>query len=111
MQIKTFISELEANDFIKTIKPISLSYEKGRIVLIYSTFPTVEEMKAKKIREDKAEAMVGLKEAEMQLQYLQTIANLSEEDAKIVKGSIEGVEGNIKNYKAKLKTIELWKNE
>ncbi len=55
--------------------------------------------------------MVGLKEAEMQLQYLQTIANLSEEDAKIVKGSIEGVEGNIKNYKAKLKTIELWKNE
>lgn len=111
MQIKTFKSEQKANDFIKTIKPISLSYEKGKIVLIYSTFPTVEEMKAKKIREDEAEAMVGLKEAEMQLQYLQIVASFSEEDAKIVEGSIKGVEGNIKNYKAKLATIELWKNE
>ena len=110
MYIKTFDNELEANAFIDTVKPLSVSYEDGGIIVIYNTIPTVAEMKAKKIRDDEAEALVGLAEAEMQLIYLNTVKDQSDEDAKIVKNSLESCEQNIKNYKAKLKAIEIWKS-
>ena len=115
MFIKVFTNPNEANNFIKTIKPLSVEYQKGlfrdKITVTYTKFSTVKEMRDKKIRDDEAEALVGLEEAYMQLEYLQTIEKLSDEDAKIVEGSIKGCKQNIKNYQAKLETIELWKSQ
>jgi hypothetical protein len=115
MFIKVFTNPEEANNFIKTIKPLSIEYQKGvfrdKIVLTYTITPTVKEMRAKKIREEEAESLVGLEEAFMQLEYLQAIEKLSEEDAKIVEGSIKGCKQNIKNYQTKLETIKLWKSQ
>lgn len=110
MKIKTFDSEEEVNAFIDTIKPISLEV-KDKIILIYDDHPSPEEVREKKIRDDESEARAGLQEAVMHLQYLNIIADQSEEDAKIVEASIKGCKQNIKNYQAKLKAIELWKNE
>jgi len=115
MFIKVFTNSNEANNFIKTIKPLAVEYQKGlfrdKIIITYSEFSTVKEMRAKKIKDDEAEARIGLEEAFMQLEYLQNIEKLSEEDAKIVEGSIKGCKQNIKNYQAKLETIELWKSQ
>jgi len=111
MYIKTFTNTKKANDFIDTVKPQSVEYQDGKIIVFYNKTPTVEEMRKKKIREDEAEALIGLEEAKMQLEYLETIEKLSEEDAKIVEGSIKGCKQNIKNYQAKLETIKLWKSQ
>lgn len=115
MKIKIFTSEQEANIFIDTVKPLSLEYHKkllhDKIVLTYDETLTPEAVRKKKIRNDEAEALAGIQEAMMHLQYLYLIADQSEEDAKIVEGSIKGTEQNIKNYQAKLKAIELWKSE
>ena len=113
MRIKTFISEAEANTFIKTVKPLSLEYHKkpfcDKIVLIYNDLLTSEAVRKKKIEEDEREALTGLEEAQMHLEYLDIVASQSEDEAKLTEGSIKSTKQNIKNYQAKLKAIELWK--
>lgn len=116
MKIKTFTAEDEANQFIDTVKVISLEHQRrencpDKIVVIYAETLTPETTRLKKIHEDEQEALNGIEDAKMHLQYLEIIAAQSEEDAKIVEGSIKGTKQNIKNFEAKLKAIELWKSE
>lgn len=111
MQIKIFTKEEEANNFIKEVEPISLEYHNYYIILIYQEIPSLEERKAKKIKEDEREAMYGLEEAKMQLVYLNLVSKQSDEMFNITKKSIETTEQNIKNYQSKLQAIALWKKE
>lgn len=111
MYIKTFNFTDEANDFIKEVKVVSVQYDQGTIVVIYNPILSPEHMRAKKIKDEEAEALVGLEEAKMHLQYLEIIKSQGEEEAKIVEGSIKSAEQNIKNYQAKLTAIELWKKQ
>lgn len=111
MFIEIFNTTNEANEFIKTVKPLSVEYTDNQIVVFYNVMQTPQEVRADKIKNDKAEALAGLEEAQMTLQYLETVGKLSDEDAKIVEGSIKGCQQNIKNYRAKLNTVLLWEQE
>lgn len=115
MKIKTFINTERANEFLEKVKPISVEYQKkfpfDKIVVIYNEIPEVKKAVKLKIEQEEAECLWGLKEAEMQLQYLEHLASLSEETAKITESSIEGTKNNIRNYKAKLDTIKVWQSE
>lgn len=115
MKIKTFTSEQEANAFIDTVKPLSLEYHKkpfrDKIVLIYNEILTPEAVRKKKIEDDEKEALNGIEEAQMHLEYLEIIAGQSDEEAKITEGSIKSTKQNIKNYQSKLKAIELWQDQ
>ena len=111
MYIKLFYNTDEANSFIKGVKVVTVQYDQGTIVVIYNPILSPEETRAKKIQDDEAEALAGLEEAKMHLQYLEIIKGQGEDEAKIVEGSIKGAEQNIKNYQAKLTAIELWKKQ
>lgn len=113
--IKIFKDVEAANDFMETVKVSDCSYlTDGTIIVQYEPFITPEQARARKIREDENDTLVGLERAEMHLEFLNALkkergdAGNKKDSQTLDKGITETLQ-SIDNYKIKLKAIEGWK--
>lgn len=99
MQIKIFSLEQEANQFLEEVhKLIDIEYIDSKVIITYENEPT-------KLQEYKA-VQKDVIEAEFHLEYLETIKKDHPEAEAEVKSGIENTQRNIRNLKAKLKTLK-----
>lgn len=116
MKIQTFNTAEEANSFGETAKVQELQYiertlfRKAQFIVTYKPYLTANEAQAIKVLEDTETASVALRQAEMHLEYLETVkADTSEDNTSNVDSGIKNTKQNMVNERAKLEALKIYK--
>jgi hypothetical protein len=108
MNVITFNTYEEVNEFVKTVKLDHIEARESDFVVFYRPYLTKEEVKAQKILEDRNTAEVGLQQAKMHLDYLNEVKKSGSDK---VDSGIKNTQENINNHKASLTAIEKWESK